>query len=169
MMLKLLGAICVVVSCGGFGFSVAFRHRMDEKTLRQLLSSLDYLENELLYRLTPLPSLCRKTADLCPGKTGDFYRKLASELEGQASPNVEICFRHALASSNLPPETAAVLENLGTSLGKFDLEGQIRGIIAVREQGKLVLSRMERDGIQRIRSYQTLGICTGAALAIILV
>ena len=129
MMHKLLGAAMILLGCGGFGFSMAARHRRDVRCLQIFLASLDYLECELEYRLTPLPDLCRKVVRICPGAVGKVYDRLASELEGQAVPTVEPCFRQALLSDReLPPNTRAVMEQLGQTLGAFDLSGQLRGI-----------------------------------------
>ena len=61
-----------------------------------------------------------------------------------------------------------LLLELGRSLGNFDLNGQLRGIEAVRRQALEALQNSVKDRDQRIRSYQTLGLCAGAALAILL-
>jgi hypothetical protein len=70
---------------------------------------------------------------------------------------------------NLPPLTTVCLQRLGTSLGHFDLEGQLQGIEQVRQLCKGHLENLERSQDTRIRNYQTLSICAGAALAIILI
>ena len=170
MMHKLLGAAMILLGCGGFGFSMAARHRRDVRCLQIFLASLDYLECELEYRLTPLPDLCRKVVRICPGAVGKVYDRLASELEGQAVPTVEPCFRQALLSDGeLPPNTRAVMEQLGQTLGAFDLSGQLRGIQSVRESAMRTLKTLSDNQFRRIQNYKTLGICAGAALAILLI
>ena len=57
MILKVIGVILVIAGCGGVGFRIAANHRLEEKTLRQLIGILDYMECELQYRLTPLDLL----------------------------------------------------------------------------------------------------------------
>ena len=169
MMFKLIGAIFIVASCGGFGFTMAMRHRREVGCLEAFISSLDYMECELGYRLTPLPDLCRKTAISCGGDIGFFYSNLTKELEAQIYPNMPACFRHALSNSNLPPRCTAIIEKLGVTMGEFTLEGQLRGIDSVRKACEKLLSELTQDQSQRLRNYQTLGLCAGAALAILLV
>ena len=56
---------------------------------------------------------------------------------------------------------------LGASLGRFDLQGQLQGIESVRAQCRKDLAELEDNRDQRLRSYQTLGLCAGCALAIL--
>ena len=60
-------------------------------------------------------------------------------------------------------------QQLGKSLGRFDLNGQLQGIEQVRAHCRRELSSLENGRDQRIRGYQTLGVCAGAALAILFV
>jgi stage III sporulation protein AB len=62
-----------------------------------------------------------------------------------------------------------MLRLLGKSLGKFDLSGQLAGIDLVREGCKENLDRISKDRQERLRSYRTLGICAGIAIAILLI
>ena len=70
---------------------------------------------------------------------------------------------------NLPKSTAEALGLLGKSLGRFDLNGQLLGVESVRSYCRRELGSLEAGRDQRIRGYQTLGVCAGAALAILFV
>lgn len=167
---KVIGALLIVVGCGGFGFSITASFKREEIALRQLIAALDYMQCELQYRLTPLPDLCRQASEESKNTIGKFLLYLANELESQISPDVSSCVHAALAcSGNLPDRVVNALELLGSSLGRFDAEGQIRGLEAVRTycRGELDAMAVNRD--VRLRSYQTLGLCAGAALAILFV
>lgn len=167
---KWIGAILIVVSCGGFGFSLAAMQLREEKTLRQLIGALDYMECELQYRLTPLPELCRKTGEDARGCIREVFRILAEELEAQISPDVERCMNAALSQSkDIPRHTLEAFQILGQTLGRFDLTGQLKGLEAVRTTCRRRLEELTTNKEPRLRSYQTLGICTGAALAILFI
>ena len=43
MMMKWIGAAMIVVGCGGVGFSMAIRHRVKERSLQELIASLDFM------------------------------------------------------------------------------------------------------------------------------
>jgi hypothetical protein len=61
------------------------------------------------------------------------------------------------------------LEELGQSLGRFDLPGQLRGLERAIRETELVLRTVREGAPERRRSWQTLGLCVGAALAILLI
>ena len=95
----MLGAMIVILGCGGFGWHLAAAYRREERILRQLMAALDYMGCELQYRMTPLPELCRQAAAQHNGCLGETLKLLSQELESQISPDVERCMSAALAGS----------------------------------------------------------------------
>lgn len=170
MTMKFIGVIMVIVSCGGVGLKIAANHRQEEHALRQLIKILDYMECELQYRLTPLPALCRQAYDMFPGLPGKVFMELSLEINAQISPDIAQCMNAALNNvRSIPAVTRMELELLGKSIGRFDLDGQLKGLDAVREDCKRNLNLLTDNQENRLRSYQTLGLCAGAALAILFV
>ena len=168
-MLRLMGAGCIVAGSGAFGFAMAAASRAEERQLRALLGALEYLSCELSYRLTPLPNLCRGAAEGRGGAVAEFFRSLAGALERQQEPDVQGCVRMILSELELPGSLGRILGELGQTLGRFDLPGQLRGLeLGIRETEQAL--RTIREGApERRRSWQTLGLCVGAALAILFV
>lgn len=170
MSFKLIGAVLIIAVCGGFGYSMVAAHKREERALQQMLGALDYMQCELQYRLTPLPDLCRQAARQCGGCVQTLFTRLASELEDQISPDAAHCMTAALASSaHLPKRCREAAESLGKTLGRFDVDGQIRGMEAVRQFCRRNLEELMNGRDTRLRSYQTLGICAGAALVILFI
>ena len=170
MSIKWIGAIFIICGCGYVGFSMGTTFRKEEKELRSLISALDYMSCELQYRITPLPTLCRVAGQERTGYVGKLLLNLASELESQISPDVESCLNMAVAATGfIPKRLSDAVIILGSSLGRFDLQGQLQGLEAVRSFCRAELDAMVSGRDARLRSYQTLGLCAGAALAILLV
>ena len=168
MSMKLIGAILIIAGCGGVGFSMAAAHRREENALRQLISALDFMGCELQYRLTPLPELCRCAASESAGCVRQVMDTLATELENQIAPDAASCMNAALAkNAKLPQRIHKCLTLLGTSLGRFDLPGQLKGLEAARQMCRRNLDELTKNRDNRLRSYQTLGLCAGSALAIL--
>jgi len=169
MNLKWIGAILIVVGCGGLGFMMAVSFRKEVTALRQLIKVLEFIVCELECRRTPLPDLCRKAAELECGCIKSVLITLAGELESQIAPDAALCMASSLNKNPcIPKRTAAALVSLGYTLGKFDLQGQLRELDAVCAACRGELAELETNSIQRTRGYQTLGLCAGAALAILL-
>ena len=170
MSIKWIGAILIICGCGYVGFSMGAAFRKEEKELRALIGALDYMSCELQYRMTPLPSLCRAAGKEQTGYIGKLLINLASELESQISPDVESCLNIAVATTGTRSKRLSeAISILGSSLGRFDLQGQLQGLEAVRSFCRAELDAMVSGRDARLRSYQTLGLCAGAALAILLV
>ena len=170
MSIKWIGAILVIVGCGGVGFTMAASDKREEWALRNLVRALDYMACELQYRLTPLPELCRQAGQECGGPGGRALTVLADELELQVNPDGPSCMEAVLAGmEHLPDSLQTALTMLGKTLGRFDLNGQLESLEQVRTHCRKVLAEQEAGRDQRIRGYQTLGICAGAALAILFV
>lgn len=170
MDIKWLGAVLVVGGCGGFGFSIASAHRRQDRLLRQLLRLLKQMEWELRYRLTALPELCRLASQEAEGMLKKVFQDLYRELSWQSAPETAACMGIVLRRNpDLPPKLRKALKHLGAVLGRFDLQGQLQGLQSVQEEIQRSLQDGGKEQEQRLRSYQTLGLCAGLALAILLV
>lgn len=169
MELRWIGALLIVTACGGCGFSMAAGRRREEKLLGQLLQILQLLEAELRYRLTPLPDLCRMAAGETRGTLRTLFLNLYRELSWQKLPDAGSCMAAAIQrTGDLPSVVRRPLVQLGQTLGRFDLEGQLQGLQSVEKRCLHSLESIQNNRDERLRSYRTLGICAGAALAILL-
>ncbi len=169
MMVKVLGAILVMLACGGFGISMAAAHKAQEYSISQLITALEWMECELQYKLTPLPELCEKAGDRCKGVVGEVFRSLSKELALQIAPDASSCMHSVLETSPVQGQTRELLLSMGNTLGSFDLEGQLQGITSVRTACDRALTQLSNNREMRLRSYQTLGLCAGAALVILFI
>ena len=126
------------------------------------------MQCELQYRLTPLPELCRQAGQASGGAIREVLEGLASELEWQTAPDAASCMATVLGRScTLSGRCRRLLNQMGKTLGRFDLEGQLNGLQAVCTACVEASERLQRDRDVRLRSYRTLGLCAGAALAIL--
>ena len=170
MYIKIVGAFLVIFGCGGFGFLVAANHRYEEKMLRQLLAALEQMHWELQYRLTPLPELCNNAAAICSGYVRNVLIALGAALGSQQYASVKECMKIVLLKEkNASSMARDVFIKLGQSLGQYGLDGQVNGLQVAREDCKRHLDLLSQNQAARLRSYQTLGLCAGAGLAIIFI
>lgn len=170
MELRWLGALLVIAGGGSIGFSMAFHYRKQEQCLRQLIKAIELFSCELEFKLTPLPEVCRSVSRSVGGSIGEVFQCLAQELDSQIRPDAACCMESAVACcKDLSQPCRGWLLQLGRTLGRFDVAGQLAELASVKagcvEQMNAMLA--ERD--VRIRNYQTLGLCAGAALAILLI
>ena len=170
MSLKIIGAILIIIGCSCFGFFYAAAHRRETHYLRQYIAALEFMECELRYRLTPLPELCKLTSNVCDGSLKKLFTALGDELENHISPDAERCMLASIEKVvDLPKFTKEALLHLGPVLGRFDLDGQCKGLASLCEDARRILKAHSENQDIRLRSYQTLGICAGAAVVILFI
>ena len=170
MAVKLIGAVFVVLGGGGFGLILSNAVKRETTCLREFISALEFMECELVYRMTSLPHLCQTIAPMLAGPIRDFFICLAEELEQQTASRVQLCVTHALERcKDIPLGVRQRIEILGNSLGSFDLDGQIKCIRAMNDENMRIYEKMSLNQSGQLRCYKTLAICAGAALAILFI
>lgn len=169
MNLKYAGALLVIAGCGGFGFSMAAAFRYEERLLKQLRDILQFMYCELQFHLTPLPELCEKAGMSTRGPVGKVFFRLSDLLDSGVYVDISDCMNTVIRTAELTPRLQELLINLGRILGRFDLEGQLLGLEEQRMLCSTELKNLAAGKEDRLRSYQTLGLCAGAALVILFV
>ena len=167
-MIKILGTAAVIAGCSGFGFSLAWAAGRECAMLRHLIKAIQEMQWELKYRLTELPELCRLAGTRAGGSVGEIFEEMAGKLERREVVDISASFLSELSQRELPRCVRRNMKQLAQSLGRYDLEGQLQGLEMVRQQCRKDLEALESDRSDRMRSYQTLAVCAGAALAILL-
>ena len=169
-MLKILGLLCVVGSASAVGFGFAAGVRRQAEQLRALQTALGQMKSETAYRMTPLPELLSQVGADTDGAVGALFSRCALELRRRTS-TVQFAMQTALAHTpglSLPQSARRALLALSGALGKFDVDGQCRAIDLARSRVDEALEDVELASRARCRSYRTLGMCTGLAIAVIL-
>lgn len=168
-MIRLIGAAMIICGAGSFGITKTVQFYRQQRQLRAFLNTLEILKCELNYTLFPLPKLCRVTAERSERSCALFLRKYAGLLENgscrsvaarQALSNVKIC---------LPPDAEIAVLELFSTLGRYDLDGEESILSLTQHRLKTALERGETEKRPMAKGYALLGICTGAAIAILLV
>lgn len=170
MIYKWIGAILVILCCGGCGLGMVAEQRRQERLLGQLVQAVRLMQWELQYRLTALPELCRLAGREVTGGLRPVFQELASELDRLAAPEVCDCMKKVLSDhQELPRGIRRLLHQLGRTLGRFDLPGQMQGLTALETACQREADRLEKNRESRSQSCRTLGFCAGAALVILFI
>ena len=160
----------VIAACGGFGLMIAMTYRKELRMLRQFGMILDFMSFELQYHQLPLPQLCKRSAAEASGVLRKYFLNLSNELEDQIMPDVQHCvYAATVKSPALPKSVSHLLHMFGRQLGRYDLEGQLKGLSVVKQECNRILDKRSDHQEVKLRSYQTLGLCAGAALAILFI
>jgi len=170
MTIRILGATLILVGCGYYGFFLAAAYRKETSCLASFIEMLDYFACELQYRSPPLAELFSGFAHTRKNHISDFCGFVSDEIERQICPNAKECIRAALQKrGNMPKETAAMLMKFGATLGMFNADGQLIEIRNTRNEAQHKLDQLLSNQDTKTKNYKTLGLCAGAAIAILFI
>ena len=167
-MLKLIGVIFVVLGSTGAGVTMAWGARRTLETARQLRVALERMKNEIACHRTALPELM----ELLSRETGPLsalFGGMAEQLRLRQEASVYAIVRKSLAAAPaLPGEVGRILLDLAPGLGQYDVHCQLYSLDLAAGQAQALIERCQSEQKGRVRSYYTLGVCAGLALAIML-
>jgi stage III sporulation protein AB len=170
MIIKLIGAGLILLGCGALGVLIIASHKREERFLLDLIRILEFMECELQFRATSLPDLCRQAACETGGTLCRLFTELAYELEAQVFPDVTQCMKTVISKNKeLSNFLVQALNMLGSTLGRFDLEGQIKGLRSTHIECNRFLEQLSEKKNVHLRNCQTIWLCAGAALVIIFI
>lgn len=168
MMIRLIGAGMTLLAGGGYAMVIGTEHRKKEGYYEQLLLILEHFSWQLQTNMAPLPVCCTSAAVCGRGKIAELFVHLSQQLESGGADSAAVCMAGCIAEFDLPSQLTQRLEQLGDTLGRYDLTSQIAGIQTVMELCKRDLQALMAERIKSVKSCQALGMCTGAAVAILL-
>ena len=150
------------------GIHAALRLRKTEEQLRSLHKALEQIGGEIQFAGTPFGPLCERIARTAGGSVGVYFSALSRQTAG-AGLHSQGMTRCAAAEAGLVlPEPALLsLERLFDSFGRSDLDSQLRQLqLASTELGRLS-EELRQQMTGKCRSYELLGLTTGAAVLVL--
>lgn len=167
-MIRLIGAVLTLLAGGGYAVVIGKEHRKKEGYYEQLLLILEHLSWQLQTSLAPLPVCCGEAAVCGRGKMAALFAHLSRKLENGGEDSAAACMVGCVAEQDFPLQLNQRLLQLGDTLGRYDLTSQVAGIQTIMELCKRDLQALSAERTKTVKSCQALGLCTGAAVAILL-
>lgn len=171
-MLKLAGALMIIVSAGGIGISCSVdvkRYCMELRLLKQMLYML---RGEIKYTKTPLEEAFLAISVRMPEPFSLFLKRTAEEMENLDGRTFGELWRDqiqkGLAGTKLKREDREQLGVLGEILGYLDLEMQLSSIELYLEQLEIRIRDAQESLTGKQKLYQSLGVAGGIFLVILL-
>lgn len=171
-MLKLLGAILVVLAGTLIGFYQAARYANRPRQIRQLIQALQRLETEIGYGFTPLPDALLRISRQLAEPLASLFGKAAEQLEGDVRLTAQESWQRAV--EEIWPKTAMneterdAVRQLGFSLGISDRADQSKHLrLAMSQlQAEEQTARDEQSRYEKM--WKSLGVLAGALIVILM-
>jgi stage III sporulation protein AB len=170
-MIKLVGAVFIIVATTWIGFEIARRFSERPRQLRALRSALQSLEAEIMYGHTPLHEAARRLAEQLSKPLSTFFEAFSKKLtytETTVKEAWETSLRDIWSSTALKQGEFEIMKQFGETLGRHDRISQQKHIMLTLTH----LEREEADAIQAQATYEkmvkSLGFLSGLLLIILL-
>lgn len=169
--MKVAGVIFIVASATSMGVRVAWSLRRRCTLLQQLMAALQLMKNEISFCGTPLPQTFALMAAACDGPLERLFSRIARDMDKRRWLTPMAAMEQALKDVPELPQgdrISLILLELSGKLGKYDLDSQRQGIDLALVQLEEERQKAEREKSVKGRTYETLGVCAGLAMAILL-
>ena len=130
------------------------------------------IRHELQYRLTPLPDVFLALQESREAAVAAFFSGLAGSLSAADTCTVGYACRQALRRTEglcIPAGVRTALMSLFDTLGKYDLDGNLQALDLALGRLREEARQLQGSAAARCKTYVTLGVCTGLAVAVILI
>lgn len=170
-MLKLVGALLLVIASSAIGISISNRFAKRPKHIRQLQSALQLLEAEITYSQTPLQLAFMRIAVQLPDPIKEFFQVLSEQMNKEAdffslwNQQVE----ELASSASFKKNEIEILKQFGNSLGRHDLIHQQKQIRLALTHLHRELEEAREEHSKYTKLAKSLGVLVGVFLALLLI
>jgi stage III sporulation protein AB len=172
-MIKIFGAVLIVLASTLIGFIIAETTRKRLLQLKELQSALIQLQNEIFYTRTALPEACDSVAYRGKYPINKIFEKVSDQLKNNGSNSVYDAFLASLNDESegmcITKEDKEILLDLAKALGESDIEGHKKVFNLAEHNLKTIIQTLEGNVDKNVKMYRSLGFSLGAAVAIILI
>lgn len=98
-MVKAVLSIIIILSASFIGYILAYKYVQRPRQIKHLLLSLQLLETEILYLLTPLPQALKKVAGKSSGELKRLFAEASVLLEKKDGFSIEDAWRQSVESN----------------------------------------------------------------------
>lgn len=154
------------------GLGLARTVRRQQTQTVALIDALLRLRHELQYRLTPLPDAFAVLGGMPNREVAAFFSGMSERLQSSRTCTVGYACRKAMERTSglqLTAGTHSALLALFDALGRYDLEGNLQVLELALERLRAEARMIQSGSRARCRTYISLAVCTGLAIAVILV
>ncbi len=173
MLLKIIVALILLFSSTTIGFLIAFRYSLRVKQIEYFISSLNSLENDILYYSTPLPIAMKRVSEKSHKSIAWIFEETWKRLSNKDGYSIDKTWHEVIYKNmdilSFSNEDIEIITCFAKELGLGNKETQNKHFQYTKslltEQKRKANKEKERNG----RMYNRLGILLGLAIVIILI
>lgn len=172
-MLKLVGVMLVLGSCGTLGLAARERLRNRVRTLEAMLSALLRIRAEIAGALVPLPTILQELAESKQTVQAQVFGEMCTRMNQQNGLSLAYhwssTFRDMADDLGLQNEEILILRDAATFLGRYAQEQQLRNLDYTITRLEEVRHTACEELCKRGGVYRTCGIAAGIVAVLVFV
>jgi len=171
-MLKLFGAVLIVLAGTLAGLQRASQYADRPRQIRSLIAALQRLETEIMYGYTPLPEALRRIGNQSRGPVQLFFMTAAEEMSPpnnrSAQDAIDTSMELHWKNTAMKAAEKEIIRQLSCTLGTSDRSNQTTHItLALQQLNQEELSAREDQGKYEKMS-KSLGLLLGVLIVILI-
>jgi stage III sporulation protein AB len=171
-MLKLIGAMLILLSATLFGYYQAQQFARRPKQIADIIRALQRLETEIIYGSTPLPEALLRVAHTCPAPLHHLFRHASEELQAAGGRSVQSIWQQTVAAdwklTSMKQGEQDIFRQLGFTLGLSDGTDQVKHLRLTVQQLQSELENAQEDRKRYESMWRSLGLLMGALIVILM-
>ena len=167
-MIKIAGAVLVMLGATFIGFSKSRSLREYSQTLTELAAALRLISAELEFKLSPLGTAFFHVSEGIGGHTADFFKSCGRRLAIEPANFSEI-WKEELKVAGFDEKIKEIMEELSDVLGRYTVEEQSAALGYAEKRLLYMYTEFEKKRADTGKIYMTLGISVGAVAVIMLI
>ena len=173
MLLKIIGAIVLLISSVSYGFSLSNDFIKRINCMERFYNSLIMLKGEINYNNSGIKWAIENISQNDEGIIGKFYKKVL-EIFDEGSTSIKdawnMSVEEVLEKENiLKREDISIIAEIGQNIGVTDRETQINNINYTMEKAKTLISGLKEIKEEKCKIYKMLGVVAGMFITIIII
>lgn len=172
MLLRLAGAVAVLLASAALGFYCGVRETFRVRDLMEFKKALVILASEIEYMRAPLPAACANIAGRVVGPISVIWSHFSDLLTKNKGETAYQLWVQAIDSQKedtyFAPEDIEILDGFGKTLGYLDKKMQLNAINYAADYIDEKAAVLKASENKNKRMYRSLGIIGGFLLAVIL-
>ena len=162
IILKSTILIFIFLGSTSIGWIISKRYSKRVEELKEIQTDLNILENKIKFSREALNEIFIQIGEIF--KTASINLRLNTTKEAWQKSIEE-----NEKNLSLEKEDIKIIEDLGNTLGKTDVEGQISQIELTKKFNEVQISKAEEERKKNEKMYKSLGSLIGLAIVIILI
>lgn len=173
MLLKFIVGFILVFSSSTIGYLISLRYGLRVRQLDYFISSLNSLENDILYYSTPLPVAMERVARKSHKSISWIFEETWKELSNKEGYEIDDTWKKVINKNtdylSLSEKDIEVIIDFAKELGFGNKETQEKHFeytkLLLNEQKNKAVKEKEKNG----KMFNRLGVLLGLAIVIILI